>query len=175
MDPKDLEKCEISISATNFLFIWLSKSMSQMIKIRPHHLLDIIRDFGNEVKRETHPWGASLASVSQSILLNINQKVEFVMGADSICKTCSKLNGHICEARINNELLMRDYNDRLDQALFSALNIAPGSKLPVIEFLRIIKNNIEVLNLFNSPSNNPITRKRGTESAFEKLGVKDAL
>ena len=145
-----------------------------MIKLRPHHLLDIIRDFGNEVQRETHPWGASLASVTQKILSDINQKVEFVMGIDSICETCSKLSGQICEARINNELLMRDYNDRVDKALFSALNIAPGDQLPVIEFLRKINNNIEVLNLFNSPSNNPITRKQGTKSAFDKLGIKDA-
>jgi len=145
-----------------------------MIKIRPHHLLDIIRDFGNEVKRETHPWGASLAIVSQSILSDINQNVEFVMGVDSICKTCSKLNGDICEATINNELLMCDYNDRLDIALFSALNIVPGDSLPVIEFLRLINKNIDVLNFFNSPSNNPITRKHGTMSAFNKLGIKDA-
>jgi hypothetical protein len=48
---------------------------------------------------------------------------------------------------------MRDYNDRLDQSIFSAINIAPGSEMPVIEFLRIIYNNIEILNLFNSPSN----------------------
>ena len=148
--------------------------MSQIIIIRPHHLLDIIRDFGNEVKRETHPWGASLASVTHSILSDIDQKVEFVMGVDSICKTCSKLNGYICEARINDELLMRDYNDRLDQALFSALNISPGTRLPVKEFLLTVKNNIEVLDLFNSPSNDPIARKHGTESAFDKLGIKDA-
>ena len=145
-----------------------------MIKLRPHHLLDIIRDFGNEVKRETHPWGASLASVTQNILSNINQKVEFVMGVDSICETCSKLKGQICEAQINNELLMRDYNDRIDQKLFSALNIAPGTQLSVIEFLRKIDDNIEVLNLFNSPSNNPMVRKNGTKSAFDKLGIKDA-
>ena len=144
-----------------------------MIKIRPHHLLDIIRDFGNEVKRETHPWGASLAIVTQTILSNINQKVEFVMGVDSICEKCTKLNGHICEARINNELLMRDYNDRIDHALFSALNLAPGKSLTVIEFLRKINNNIEVLNLFSSPSNDPVSRKHGTKSAFEKLGIKD--
>ena len=144
-----------------------------MIKLRPHHLLDIIRDFGNEVKREAHPWGASLISVTQTILSDINQKVEFVMGVDSICETCSKLNGQICEAQINNELLMRDYNDRIDQVLFSALNIAPGTQLSVREFLQRIYDNIEVLNIFNSPSNNPIVRMHGTKSAFDKLGITD--
>jgi len=146
-----------------------------MIKIRPHHLLDIIRDFGNEVKRQTHPWGASLATVSQSILSNIDKKVEFVMGADSICKTCSKLQRHICEAKINNEILMRDYNDRLDKALFSALKIKPGETLPVIEFLRRIHNNIEILELFDSPANNPSVRRHGTESALKRLGIKETV
>jgi hypothetical protein len=93
---------------------------------------------------------------------------------DSICKTCSKLNGQICEAQINNELLMRDYNDHLDQALFSALKIAPGDTLPVIEFLRRINNKIEILDLFNSPSNNPLVRKHGIETALKKLGIKEA-
>jgi hypothetical protein len=146
-----------------------------MIKIRPHHLLDIIRDFGNDVKREQHPWGASVVSVTQIILSDINQKVEFVMGVDSICTTCSKLNGHICEARINDELLMRDYNDQLDESLFSTLKIVPGNKISIIEFLRKISKNIEVLDLFKSPSNDSRARRQGTISAFEKLGISHSL
>jgi len=69
---------------------------------------------------------------------------------------------------------MRDYNDRLDKALFSALKITPGETLPVIEFLRRINKNIEILDLFDSPANNPLVRRQGTESALKKLGIKEA-
>ena len=145
-----------------------------MIKIRPHHFLDIIRDYGNEVKREPHPWGASLTSVTDSIISDISQDIQLVMNVDSICETCSKLNGKICEAQINDDLLMRDYNDQLDSSIFSALSIKPNEVMSIVKFLNAINDNIGILNYFNSPSNNPNIRRQGTESALIKFGVKNA-
>ena len=141
-----------------------------MIKIRPHHLLDIIRDFGNQVEVAEHPWGASLTSVTQEILGGINQKVEFVMGVDAICETCSQLKGEICEAKINRDLLMRDYNDRIDRELFEALQLEPGSQLVVREFLQLVGNDLSVLNIFD-PALQTMPREQGTIAALNEFGI----
>ncbi len=67
---------------------------------------------------------------------------------------------------------MRDYNDPLDEKLFSRLDLIPNTEIPLIDFLRKIDDNMEVLDLFTSPSNNPEVRRRGTVAALIKLGVK---
>lgn len=141
-----------------------------MIKIRPHHLLDIIRDFGNQDEVTEHPWGASLTSITQEILADIDQKVEFVMGVDAICETCSQLRGEICEAKISRDLLMRDYNDRIDRELFDALQLKPGSQLAVREFLQLVGNDLGVLNIFDPALQNTL-REQGTIAALNEFGI----
>ena len=141
-----------------------------MIRIRPHHLLDIIRDFGNKMEVKEHRWGASLPSVTQKILTDINQPVVFVMGVDAICETCSQLQNDICQAEINRDVLMRDYNDRIDRALFEALQLAPGSQLRVREFLQLVSDNLNVLNIFD-PALQTKPRKQGTIAALKEFGI----
>lgn len=143
-----------------------------MLELRPHHLLDIIRDYGNDVKRETHKWGASLPEVTKRILNNPEQIVRFVLVADSICETCSMLQGRICQAYINDLISMQEYNDNLDERIFKELSIKPGIELSVIEFLAITKNkNEELLKLFTSPTNNPELRAQGMKNGYQKLGI----
>ena len=142
-----------------------------MIKMRPHHLLDILRDFGNNRVRDPHPWGASLNSVTQIVLSNPEREIEFVLKVDSICETCSQLNGNICEARINEKLLMRVYNDRLDLDLFTELKIKPNTKMTLIEFSAHVSENMNVLDIFTSPNEDSFLRKKGTLSAFKRLGI----
>lgn len=142
-----------------------------MIKIRPHHLLDLVRDYGNNYKKPPHPWGASVKSVSDLVFSDIHQVVVLVMGVDSICQTCRKLNDGICEANINEDLLMRDYNDPLDERLFSSLEIRPGDRLTVYAFLKLVSERMFVLELFNSPSNKKHVRRQGTELALMKFGL----
>ena len=141
-----------------------------MIKIRPHHLLDILRDYGNEVKRDFHPFGASLKEITNDILSDINQNIRLVSRVDSICVTCSKLENSICKARINDDLLMREYNDDLDDNLFDIMDISPGSELSVRNFLEIVENRMSsILTQFSSPNNSPKVRETGTTIAIRKL------
>ena len=142
-----------------------------MIKMRPHHLLDILRDFGNDRIRDAHPWGASLNSVTQIVLSKPDHEIEFVLKVDSICETCSQLNENTCEAKINEQLLMRIYNDRLDIDLFRELKIKPNTKMTLIEFGVRVSENMNVLSLFTSPNENSFLRRKGTLSAFKRLGI----
>ena len=111
------------------------------VRIRPHHLLDILRDYGNEVERDTHPFGASLKEVADNVLSRIDQNISLVSGVDSVCISCSKLQDGICTAKIDDDLMMRDYNDSLDDKLFRAMRIPQGSEMTVRSFLEIVNNN----------------------------------
>jgi hypothetical protein len=142
----------------------------EVIKIRPHHLLDIIRDYGNKAEVYEHRWGASLPSVTQKILADINQTIEFVMGVDAICETCTQLRNEICQAEINKNLLMRDYNDRIDRALFDALDIESGSQIRVRDFLKLVSDNLNVLNIFD-PALQTKQREQGTIAALKEFGI----
>lgn len=145
----------------------------KIIKIRPHHLLDILRDSGNQVKRSSHPYGASLKEIANDLLSDIDQNIRLVSRVDSICLTCSMLKENICSARLNDDLLMRDYNDDLDDKLFDVMEITPESNIVVRDFLKIIDNNITtVLAKFSSPTNIPEVRKTGTILALKKLGIR---
>lgn len=143
-----------------------------MIKMRPHHLLDILRDYGNDRVRGAHPWGASLSNVTSTVLSDPEHEIEFVLNVDSICETCSKLNAHICEAKINEQLLMRDYNDRLDIDLFRELDILPNTKMSLVDFAVKVSKNLSVLCLFTSPNEDSSLRRKGTLSALQRLGVR---
>lgn len=148
----------------------LKMKSNEMISIRPHHLLDIIRDFGNKREVKEHRWGASLSTVTQKILADTNRIVVFVMGVDAICETCSQLQNDICQAEISRDLLMRDYNNRIDRELFEALQLAPGSQLQIGEFLQLVSDNLNVLNIFD-PALQTKPRKQGTIAALKEFGI----
>ena len=143
------------------------------IRIRPHHLLDIFRDYGNEIERDAHPYGASLKEVTDVVLSNIDKKVRLVSRVDSICITCSKLKDNICFAKINDDLLMRDYNDNLDDKLFNVMKLSPESEITVRAFLEIVNRNLSsIIAQFSSPSNKLKVRRAGTVAALKKLKIR---
>ena len=141
-----------------------------MIRILPHHLLDIVRNYGNDVKMENeHPWGALLLGVTSELLADFDQTIELVMGADSICKPCSKLQSGVCEAQLGDDTMMREYNNPLDRALFDALGCRPGDRMTVREFLERVGENMGILNLFTRGKSD--VRAKGTQAALVKLGL----
>jgi hypothetical protein len=142
-----------------------------LIKLRPHHLLDIVRDFGNGIKKKKmHPWGASVAEVTEKVLFNIDQDIILVSQVDSICETCSKLEKQICVARISDNLLMREYNDNLDTCLFRRMKLEEGQRISIRDFLVLVKNDLDnIVALFTSPNNNPAIRLNSTRNALKKL------
>lgn len=143
------------------------------IRIRPHHLLDIIRDYGNEVEKDAHPYGASLKEVTNEVLSDIDQTIILVSRVDSICITCSKLKDNICLAKINDDLLMRDYNDNLDDKLFNVMKLSPESELTARAFLEIVNRNLSsIIAQFSSLSNKLEVRRAGTVRALKKLKIR---
>ena len=61
-----------------------------MIRIKPHHFVDIITDFGRgQTAYEPHPYGHALHTVSRRVLEEPDVPLEMELGADVICAPCS--------------------------------------------------------------------------------------
>jgi hypothetical protein len=146
-----------------------------MLKLRPHHLLDIVRDYGNDKAPGDHPHGADVKGVTEAVLADPSQKVEFVLEPDSICRPCAKLDagGH-CTAtiRANPPVSMAAYNDTLDGRLFALLDLQPGVVLGIDEFLSIVASHMPgVASLFVSPNASIEARAEGTRKGLTKFGI----
>ena len=140
------------------------------LRLRPHHLLDIMRDYGNDIVSDAHPYGAALAEVTKIVLSDIDQEIVLVPAVDSICQPCAKLHDGLCVARINDKLLMRTYNDRLDARLFERIALQEGQSITVRAFMAIVEDDLEgIVSLFDAPANNYAVRLRGTRKALENI------
>lgn len=143
--------------------------MNNLVKVRPHHLFDILRDYGNKVILEPHPFGASVTEVTEKVLRSTSPIV-LVPRIDSICETCSMLKNEICQAKIREDLFMSEYNDYLDDKLFKLMDIKPFTQMTLKEFVHIVELKIDILlNQFTSPDNNSEIRYIGTKNAISVI------
>ncbi len=113
--------------------------MANTIKLRPHHLLDIVRVY--EPGREIEPAesGNAVHEITRIVDTALETKVAFVMDPDDICRPCSHLQPDgVCErvlTKLDPPQPMQQYNDRLDGELFRHLDMREGETMSIREFL----------------------------------------
>ncbi|OGS22270.1 MAG: hypothetical protein A2252_06830 [Elusimicrobia bacterium RIFOXYA2_FULL_39_19] len=118
-----------------------------MIRMKPHHFVDIITDFGEgSLSFEPHPYGHANYTVSKEILANPDVMLEMELGADDICKPCRHNINGLCDNIIDISfrptapLSEREYNLLLDQRWCNRLNIKQGDRLTAKEFCALLNN-----------------------------------
>ena len=120
--------------------------MNNIIKIKPHHFIDIITSFSaDRVILKPHYYYHNVHSISKIILENRNTLLEIDLGADDICKPCiHNING-ICDDMldISNRPkvppLKREWNLILDTRWCKRLGIDQGTVISVIEFCSLLE------------------------------------
>ena len=114
-----------------------------VMRLRPHHLIDIITDYGHGRRFAPHPYGHAVHSVAQRIVDDPDIEIEFVLRADDICSPCCHLQADgQCDdvlRQLDPPVPKQDYNDELDRQLFERLDIAPGARMRVSEFLTLLQ------------------------------------
>jgi hypothetical protein len=64
--------------------------MNTVIRIKPHHFIDILTALGDGTTScEPHPYGHALHTVTAKLLSQRQTEIELVLGADDICAPCS--------------------------------------------------------------------------------------
>jgi hypothetical protein len=145
-----------------------------MLQLRPHHLIDIIRNIGQDRPLMPHPYGHAQHTITQSLLDGSETEIRLVAEADDLCKPCVHLTpGGICDdllPQMEVPVRKQDYNDTLDRRLFDFFSLPVGVMISLDDFLRLIENRFdELLPLCLHPKENMSDRREGLRKGLERL------
>jgi len=147
-----------------------------MLKLRPHHILDIVRNIGHEREIVPHPFGHDLHVVTNIILGDIDQSLVLVVGVDDICIPCTKLNADgICIdilPQCDDKPSKQKYNDSLDQKILVYLNLSDGAQLTAREYLMCVNSKLDgIEKICTHPKEEERYRLEGLSLGLKKLGI----
>lgn len=115
--------------------------MSEPIRIKPHHFVDIIRDYGaGEVSLGPHPYGHAVHLVAARIVSDPDTPLVMELGADDICQPCRHNIEGLCDDTIEARFgggaptSKGEYNLALDERWCERLGLKPGDRLTAREF-----------------------------------------
>ena len=109
------------------------------MKLRPHHLIDIVSAHGHGAEFNPHPYGHGLHTVADQVIHDLDLELELVLAADEICEPCRHLraDGGCADVlhQLEEPVSKQTYNDALDGELFAYFGMRPGTRMGLREFL----------------------------------------
>jgi hypothetical protein len=144
------------------------------IALRPHHLLDIINQYGHGVPFRPHPYGHALHLVAEQLLSEIDQEISFVIGADAICQPCQHLQpGGSCDDvlhQLAEPISKQRYNADLDRRLWTVLGLDQRSRMTVRQFLARVRQHVPgIETVCAHPGEDQASRRQGLKKGLEQL------
>ena len=145
-----------------------------MLTLRPHHLIDIIRDIGNNRQLIPHPYGHAQHLITQIVLDGSDTSVKLVAAADDICSPCIHLTKDgSCDdilSQLDYLVMKQAYNDDLDHRLFEFLELQEGTLISIPEYLSLIKSRFDdIVPLCVHPKEDISERREGMRRGLAKL------
>ena len=140
-----------------------------MLDLRPHHIIDIVRDLGRNKDFVPHRYGHDYHTVAKNITENINQVVRLVISSDDICSPCIHLLpdnncSDIMPGHVYSES-KQIYNDSLDREIIRNLSLEINMEISVKDFLLRLARNMHVIDKIYLYSEEIIMQRK---SAFKK-------
>lgn len=123
--------------------------MSDAIRIKPHHLIDIITDYGagrEEWKPSTY--GHAVHTVAARLVKDRDLTVEMQSGADDICAPCVHNVDGLCDDAIDTSFRpdapssKREWNLIIDRRWYGRLGLGDGDRLTAKGFVRLVRDAI---------------------------------
>ena len=150
--------------------------MAGRLRLRPHHLIDIVTDYGHGQTFAPHPYGHAVHLVAQRVIEDPDLEIEFVLAADDICAPCRHLLPSGCCDDVLHQLTpptsKQAYNDELDLAVCDHLGIQPGARLPLQAFLaRLRQQSPTIAGICAHPGETEADRRVGLTQGLDTLGV----
>jgi len=119
--------------------------MTKPQSIKPHHLLDIIRDIGSGREHKPHPLGHNVHGIAALVRSDPSASFTLTTGPDSICAPCSRLHGEVCGDTTDTVgfLTSKDwYNRTLDRRLLKRLELREGDSISVTKFCQVVEEKL---------------------------------
>ncbi|MFC2075830.1 DUF1284 domain-containing protein [candidate division KSB1 bacterium] len=118
----------------------MAETDETIIRIKPHHFLDIIRDLGAGHVWEPHPYGHAVHTVAQELLARRDGLLELVAGADDICRPCKhNIDGSCADTTTSPgyEISKERWNRTIDNRWLDRLGLKLGQIISAREFCRL--------------------------------------
>ena len=120
--------------------------MKDIIRIKPHHFVDIITSFGAGNRLVPHPYGHAVHIVAAKVLQDRDIFLEMELGADDICVPCKHNIDGICDDTIDTSFRpnapssKREWNLIIDRRWCERLKLQQGDKLTAQEFCERLRD-----------------------------------
>lgn len=117
-----------------------------MLRIKPHHFLDILRDYGAGRSWKPHPYGHAVHTVARSLLDNREQMVVLVLGVDDVCDPCRKNENGTCMDWTESpgyRIRKEDWNRRIDRRILGLFGLGEGTAISALDFARLALRHID--------------------------------
>jgi hypothetical protein len=142
-----------------------------MLRLRPHHLIDIIRNIGQERPIIPHPYGHAQHIVTRSLLEGQEHELLLTVGADDLCKPCIHLHAdELCDdvlPQLDYRVAKQEYNDKLDRRLLAYLGLKENSVIPLKDFIALCDQDPDKLAVLSThPKEDKNSRKAGLEKGL---------
>ena len=114
--------------------------MDPLIRIKPHHFVDIITAFGRgQTSFAPHPYGHAVHLVAERLRDAPNVLLEMELGADAICEPCVHNVDGLCDDTIDTSFRpaapqsKREHNLLIDERWCRRLGLCQGDRLTARE------------------------------------------
>ena len=143
------------------------------MRLRPHHILDIIAHHGAGLPFEPSPYGHAVHTVAETLLAHREVAIEFVADADDICTPCR----HLIDGRCDDLLTHRspplpklEYNDDLDRRLLAFLGLTEGDVLTFGQYLAVVRAHLDgIETVCTHPGEDPARRLANLTAGLRRL------
>lgn len=147
----------------------------QVMKLRPHHLLDIVTSYGVGDEFVPSPYGHAVHTCADIVLDEPETLIRLVAAADFICEPCIHLVNGRCEdvvGGLNPPVSKQEYNDRLDRRLLEYMELDEGATMTVREFLQMACLSLEKLSeLCHHPAESAEARAHSLTAGIARIGT----
>jgi len=119
--------------------------VGEVIRIKPHHFLDIVRDFGAGVEFEPSPYGHAFHLVAEKVLADRHVMLELVLGIDRICEPCKNhVGGHCVDTTTTTgEVTSKEqWNLTIDTRLLEQLGLEEGTRIRADHLCRLARTRL---------------------------------
>ncbi len=124
--------------------------MIDVILIKPHHLVDIIRALGGErIALKPHPYGHNLHGVAEKLFADRDAVLQMELGVDEICQPCIHNVNGACSDVIDTTFRpqaprsKQEWNLIIDRRWCQALGVADGDRITARHFCERLRQQID--------------------------------
>ena len=152
--------------------------MVDLIRVKPHHFVDIITSFSAEtLVFEPHPYGHAVHSVSERVLQDRDIVLEMELGADDICAPCVYNVDGLCQDTIDTSYRpqapssKRAWNLIIDERWCARLGLAQGDRLTARAFCERLRDRAgDITDIYREiPAERTAERARKLEAGIARF------